>query len=176
MSSCVAEQMTDGTSSSVATTSAKGFGNARLTWSRLSSARELRGKSRRASGKEVEAERWTSLDRALRNIADGSAGFVDLRPSAEAEDQELRSLLLGRASKLEGLGLAESIGPGQWSFKRDVESTLRDLAARGDIIKTMHQAMTHAGREPDVSGFALHGEEPGFPWSDGLSNVVFKTS
>ncbi len=32
--------------------------------------------------KEVEAERWTSLDRALRNIADESAGIVDLRPDA----------------------------------------------------------------------------------------------
>ena len=41
--------------------------------------------------------------------------------------------------------------------------TLRDLGARGDIIKTMHQAIRRAGREPDVSGFALHGEEPVAP-------------
>jgi len=27
----------------------------------------------------------------------------------------------------------------------------------------MHQAMTGAGREPDVSGFALHGEDPSVP-------------
>jgi type IV secretory pathway VirD2 relaxase len=48
--------------------------------------------------REVEAERWTSLDRALRNIADGSAGFVELRPGAAEEDQELRGLLIGRAA------------------------------------------------------------------------------
>ena len=30
--------------------------------------------------KEVEAERWTSLDRALQNIADDGAGIADLRP------------------------------------------------------------------------------------------------
>ena len=113
--------------------------------------------------KEVEAERWTSLDRVLRNIADESAGFVDLRPGAAGEDQELRGLLIGRASKLERLGLAEPIGPAQWSLKPGVESTLRDLGARGDIIKTMHQAIRRAGREPDVSGFALHGEEPAAP-------------
>jgi hypothetical protein len=31
--------------------------------------------------REVEAERWTSLDRALRNIADDNAAIADLRPS-----------------------------------------------------------------------------------------------
>ena len=30
--------------------------------------------------KEVEAERWTGLDRALRDIADDGAGIADLRP------------------------------------------------------------------------------------------------
>jgi type IV secretory pathway VirD2 relaxase len=113
--------------------------------------------------KEVEAERWTSLDRTLRNIADEHAGFVDLRPGATAEDQEVRGLLIGRANKLQRLRLAEPIGPAQWSIKPDVESTLRDLCARGDIIKTMHQAIRRAGREPDVSRFALHGEEPAAP-------------
>ncbi|HEX3449010.1 MAG TPA: DUF3363 domain-containing protein, partial [Isosphaeraceae bacterium] len=113
--------------------------------------------------KEVEAERWTSFDRALRNIADDSAGFVDLRLGASEKDQELRGLLIGRASRLERLGLAEPIGPAQWSLKPDIESTLRDLSARGDIIKTMHQAIRCAGREPDVSGFALHGDEPVAP-------------
>ena len=34
---------------------------------------------------------------------------------------------------------------------------------RGDVIKTMHRAMSVVGREPDVSGFALHGEEPTDP-------------
>ena len=37
---------------------------------------------------------------------------------------------------------------------------MRELSIRGDIIKTMHRAMTAAGREPDVSGFALHGDDP----------------
>ena len=99
---------------------------------------------------EVEAERWTSLDRALRDIADEGGGVVDLRPGGTGEDPELRRLMLGRAAKLERLGLAEQVGPARWTLKPGLEQTLRDLAIRGDIIKTMHRAMTGAGREPDV--------------------------
>jgi hypothetical protein len=35
---------------------------------------------------------------------------------------------------------------------------LRELSLRGDIIKTMHKALTETGRKPDVAGFALHGD------------------
>ena len=113
--------------------------------------------------REVEAERWTSLDRALRDIADDGAGIGDLRPGATDEDSGLRRLLLGRAVKLERLGLAERVAPACWTLKPGLEPTLRDLGIRGEIIKTMHRAMTGAGREPDVSGFALHGDDPGDP-------------
>ena len=61
--------------------------------------------------REVEAERWTSLDRALRDIADEGAGIADLRPGAPDRDPELRRLMLGRAAKLERLGLAERVAP-----------------------------------------------------------------
>ena len=113
--------------------------------------------------REVEAERWTSLDRALRSIADDGAGIADLRPGAPDLDPELRRLLLGRADKLERLGLAEGVAPACWTLKPGLEPTLRDLGLRGDIIKTMHRVMTGAGREPDVAGFALHGDDPGDP-------------
>ena len=36
--------------------------------------------------REVEVERWTSLDRALRVAADEGAGVADLRPNASGED------------------------------------------------------------------------------------------
>jgi len=113
--------------------------------------------------REVEAERWTSLDRALRNIADEGAGIADLRPGAPDLDPELRRLMLGRADKLERLGLAERVAPACWTLKPGLEPTLRDLGIRGDIIKTMHRVMTGAGREPDVAGFALHGDNPSDP-------------
>ena len=41
---------------------------------------------RSAFEREVEAERWTSLDRALRDLADEAAGIVDLRPNGTGED------------------------------------------------------------------------------------------
>jgi type IV secretory pathway VirD2 relaxase len=113
--------------------------------------------------REVDAERWTSLDRALRDISDESGGVADLRPGPNAEDPELRHLLLGRAAKLERLGLADPVGPGCWILKPGLDATLRQLGVRGDIIKTMHQAMSRDGSEPDVSRFALHGEEPADP-------------
>ncbi len=118
---------------------------------------------RSALEKDVEAERWTDLDRALRNVADDGGGLADVRPSVTGEDPELRLLLLGRAAKLEHLGLAEQIAPGCWTLKPNLEQTLRELSIRGDIIKTMHRAMSGTGREPDVSGFALHGDTTAEP-------------
>ena len=113
--------------------------------------------------KEVEAERWTSLDRSLRDISDEGGGVADLRPGGAGEDPELRRLMIGRAAKLERLGLAEQVGSAQWTLKPGLEPALRDLGIRGDIIKTMHRAMSAADREPDVAGFALHGDEPSEP-------------
>ena len=109
--------------------------------------------------KEVGADRWTSLDRSLRDMADEGGGVVDLRPGGPGEDPELRRLLLGRAAKLERLGLAEPIGPAQWTLKPGIEPTLRDLGIRGDIIKTMHRAMSGADHDPDISSFAIHGDQ-----------------
>ena len=109
--------------------------------------------------KEVEAERWTGLDRVLHGAADDGADVADLRPGVPDSDPELRRLMVGRAAKLERLGLAEQVAPGCWTLKPGIEGTLRDLSVRGDIIKTMHRAITGAGREPDLTGFALHGDQ-----------------
>jgi type IV secretory pathway VirD2 relaxase len=117
---------------------------------------------RTALEKEVEADRWTSLDRALRDVADDGGGVADLRPGGE-DDPEMRRLMLGRAAMLERLGLAEQVGPAQWTLKPGLEPALRDLGIRGDIIKTMHRAMSGAHREPDVAGFAIHADAPADP-------------
>jgi type IV secretory pathway VirD2 relaxase len=113
---------------------------------------------RSALGREVEAERWTSLDRALRIAADDGAGVADLRPSASGEDPELRRLMVGRAARLERLGLAEQIAPGCWTLTPGMESKLRDLCS--DIIRRMHRAMGGVEREPNVACIALHGDDP----------------
>lgn len=106
--------------------------------------------------KEVDAERWTSLDKSLRDIADRHGGIVDLRPHESGGGPANRLVLVGRAQKLEGLGLAEPLGPSAWTLKSGAEETLRDLSIRGDIIKTMHKAMTRGAAGPDVATFAIH--------------------
>src|SRR3546814_6902084 len=49
--------------------------------------------------KDVEAERWTRLDRTLRDIADHHGGIVDLRPENGSHDPEERRLLVGRSEE-----------------------------------------------------------------------------
>jgi len=109
--------------------------------------------------RDVEAERWTGLDQTLRSLADERAGLVDLRPGSPEMDPELRRLMVGRAMKLERLGLADPAGVARWTLRPGGEETLRGLSLRGDIIKTLHQAMSRAGQAPDPAGFALHDDE-----------------
>jgi type IV secretory pathway VirD2 relaxase len=118
---------------------------------------------RTALQKDVVAERWTGLDRALRDMTDDAAGIADLRPLSSKDDPEIRRLLVGRTQTLERLGLAEQIAPGRWMLKPNIEDTLRDLSIRGDIIKTMHRAMSGLSREPDEAAFALHDGPPETP-------------
>jgi type IV secretory pathway VirD2 relaxase len=80
------------------------------------SDREIRS----ALEKEVETERWTGLDRALRAAADEGGGIADLRPGSPGEDPELRRLMVGRTAKLERLGLADQVAPGCWTFKPSI--------------------------------------------------------
>ena len=115
------------------------------------SAREIE----EALGREVEADRWTSLDRKLQGRA-GEDGVVDLRPVAGARSERRELLLAGRAQKLERLGLAAPAGPARWILKGDVEARLRELGDRGDIIKTMHRAMQDAGRHLHDGQLAIH--------------------
>jgi type IV secretory pathway VirD2 relaxase len=106
---------------------------------------------------QVEAERWTQLDRQLvRDSRD--RGVIDLAPDPNAQPDEYRALKLGRLSKLETLGLAEQVGPGQWTIDDKAETTLRDLGERGDIIKRMHRALTERGIERGSASYVLAAE------------------
>jgi len=108
--------------------------------------------------RDVSAERFTGLDRALRASADEGGGLVDLRPDVPvAADPEIKRLMIGRAQHLERLGLAHPLGPAKWELKAGMEDRLRELGSQGDIIKTMHQALARGGlnRGTDI---ALHAE------------------
>jgi type IV secretory pathway VirD2 relaxase len=98
-------------------------------------------------GREVEADRWTQLDRTLQRMAEQQPeGIVDLRPGTTGpeDDPEIRSLLIGRLQRLEAMGLAQPEGPAQWRLSENAEQTLREMGLRGDIIRTMNRAL---GRE-----------------------------
>lgn len=109
-----------------------------------------------ALAREVDADRWTSLDRRLQRMADELGGVVDLRPEPGRQQSALDRHLIGRAGKLERLGLATRVIPACWTLKPDLEPTLRQLGTRGDVIKTMHRAMRGQGLHPDTGRFALH--------------------
>jgi type IV secretory pathway VirD2 relaxase len=106
---------------------------------------------------EVKAERWTNLDRALRDYADKTLGLADLRPGApDIEDRELKRRMIGRVQTLERFGLAERLAPSVWQLKPGMEDSLRDLAIQGDIIKTMHRAV--GGQTRASSDFAIEAQ------------------
>lgn len=123
------------------------------------SQREIEAALRR----DVDANRWTGLDHSLVELADRCGGVADLRRDGSGGSIENRNLLIGRAQKLEALGLAESVGPAVWSLKSDLQHSLRELGVRGDIIKTMHQVMGRGKLQYDTSRFAIHALQPTDP-------------
>lgn len=96
--------------------------------------------------REVQQERWTSLDRDIQGQA--REGAIDLRADAiDVEGRHRRALLIGRLDRLADMGLAEKTEPGLWHLNPDVEPTLRTMGERGDIIRTMQRAFTRGERE-----------------------------
>ena len=96
--------------------------------------------------REVEQERWTSLDHTLQREA-GDDGRVQVRRFNEPKLQRQGLLLIGRLQCLQRLGLADEAQPGTWTTHADAEKTLRALGERGDIIRTMQRAMGGQPRE-----------------------------
>jgi len=96
--------------------------------------------------REVEQERWTSLDRTLKREL-GDDGLVHIERFNEPRLQRQRLLLIGRLQRLQRLGLADETQPGTWAVHADAEKTLRTLGERGDIIRTMQRAMSGHPRE-----------------------------
>jgi type IV secretory pathway VirD2 relaxase len=112
---------------------------------------------RRSLDNQIEAERWTRLDRQLVRDA-GQQGVIDLAPHRDRQPDECLTQKVGRLRKLESLGLAHQPGPGQWVIADEAEPTLRALGERGDIIKRMHRALTECGIERAASSYVLTGE------------------
>ena len=110
--------------------------------------------------REVDAERLTKLDRDILSRSEGQ--IVELGKSATWDgDGSYQQLLIARARQLERMELAEREGPLAWRLAPDLEKTLADLGRRGDIIRTMHRAITEAklDRRPEL--YVIDRAEPG---------------
>jgi type IV secretory pathway VirD2 relaxase len=107
--------------------------------------------------RQVDAERWTSLDRQLARDA-YRTGVIDLAPSAGRQPDAFHVLKIGRLRKLETLALAEEIGPGQWVVSEQAEATLRQLGERGDIIKRIHRGLATSGIDRSAASYVLAAE------------------
>jgi type IV secretory pathway VirD2 relaxase len=101
---------------------------------------------RQALGREVDQERWTSLDRQLQSALDnGSVDFTRNPPDAMARQR--RALLVGRLQRLQVMGLARQVAPGRWALSSAHESTLKSMGERGDIVRNMQRALGGQARE-----------------------------
>ena len=109
----------------------------------------------------MDADRFTRLDRMLIAEQRGNE-FTDLRPDQDMRDtfRQNRALLIERARKLKRIELAREIEPGEWIVLSKAEPVLRELAERGDIIKTMHRALEREGLRKDrpLAAYVLHRE------------------
>lgn len=104
---------------------------------------------------EIDKDRLTSIDRRMIREA-SEQGAIDIRQSPSgAYGRFQQSLRTGRLQHLRRLGLADEAGPGVWTLSKDLESTLRRLGERDDIIKTMHRAMTEARIEHAPADYAI---------------------
>lgn len=109
---------------------------------------------RQSLERQVEAERWTETDRDLSRTMQRD-GMVDMAPEPGVRPDGDHVLRMGRLRKLERLGLASEIAPGQWTLAGDAQVALRELGERDDIIKRIHKAMTDRGIDRGGASYVL---------------------
>jgi len=113
---------------------------------------EIEGDFARKLDQEIEADRFTRLDRALlREVHERFLVVSALPPS----DPETHAAYMGRLRKLERLGLATERRTGVWEVSEEAELKLRQLGGRDDITKTMHRVLREAGIDRPAGGFAV---------------------
>ena len=117
----------------------------------------------RALDREVTAERWTRLDGEIGRAAD-ELGVIDLRAERPGpEDPRLRRLMIGRLQHLETMGLAAEGEPGRWAVAEGAAVKLRELGARGDIIRTIGAALKERGQDRALDSYSIVSGAPEKP-------------
>ncbi|RCK45962.1 conjugal transfer protein TraI [Thalassospira profundimaris] len=119
--------------------------------------------------REVDQERFTRLDREI--LAQAEDGMVDLRQDPKGNFARFKhTLKIGRLQRLERMGLAEPARAKRWRLAAGLETTLRDMGTRGDIIRTMHREMRSAGVERAGADHAIF--DPAQPTARIVGRVV----
>ena len=103
--------------------------------------------------KEVDQKRLTGIDRGLLREADAE-GMVG--PSARPLSPFQQSIRAGRLQKLAQMGLAEETAPGMWRLAEGMETTLREVGERGDIIKTLNRELRETGISASPQDYAIY--------------------
>lgn len=116
---------------------------------------------RQSLERQVEAERWTEIDRDLSRTMQRD-GLIDMAPEPGVRPDGDHALRIGRLRKLERLGLAIEIGPSQWTISADAQRALRELGEHDDIIKRIHKAMSDRGIDRGAASYVLDAD-PGQP-------------
>ncbi|KDP95417.1 type VI secretion protein [Brevundimonas sp. EAKA] len=119
--------------------------------------------------KETEADRFTGFDRRLIAEADAGGTVMD----GVGANDAWAALTRGRLRHLERLGLATRTGR-RYRLDPEMETKLRTLQARRDIIRTLNQRRLEGAKEVRVLGAAavrgvvvktgFHDEAGSSPW------------
>jgi len=107
-----------------------------------------------ARQREVIQERFTGLDRSL--LAEASEYRIRIADGRGPRERFEEALRRARLQRLQGMGLADSIGKDAWMLKPGWDATLKALGQRGDILKAL--AAKQRSSAPDQ---ALRAFEPG---------------
>ena len=97
--------------------------------------------------RETEADRFTGFDRRLLSATDGG-GLVD---DGVGASDAWAALTRGRLRHLEGLGLAVRSGR-RYRLDGEMETNLRTLQVRRDVIRTLNQRRLEGAREVRAVG------------------------
>ena len=97
--------------------------------------------------RETQADRFTALDRRLLAAADEKGRVDDGVGGTDAWS----ALTRGRLRTLEELGLATRQGR-RFRLRPDMETILRELEVRRDIIRTLNQRRLESGRVAQLAG------------------------
>jgi type IV secretory pathway VirD2 relaxase len=104
--------------------------------------------------RDVGEERLTATDRQLIGDAD-----EERIVAAGATDPLRQALRAGRLQKLGSLGLAEELGGGRWRLAEGMDTALRRMGERGDIIRTMQREFSARQLDRPLVDCIIH--EPG---------------